>query len=92
MKRLFFEALKIIISAVTVWLIFKAHPLGYSSFLILTIGIALVAAVLLLEAFLAEDCGEVCPKDVNRTLAKSQEVKVVVVKDRTPQGDEDVGQ
>lgn len=92
MKHLFFEALKIIISAVTVWLIFKAHPLGYSSFLILTIGLALVAAVLLLEAFLAEDCGEVCPKTLNRTLAKTQGVKLVVVEEIDPQGDEDAGQ
>lgn len=63
MKRVFFEALKMLISALTVWLIFVAHPLGYSSFLILTVGIGLVAAVLLLEAFLAADCEEVCVKD-----------------------------
>lgn len=63
MKRFFFETLKVVISALTVWLIFVAHPLGYSSFLILTIGLSLVAAVLLLEASLTEDCGIVCMKD-----------------------------
>ncbi len=55
MKKLIFELIKFAITVATAWLIFVAHPFGYSTLLIITIGLAMIAFVLLIEAFLADD-------------------------------------